>query len=459
MLETARIISINPATDEVQGEYLPMRPDEIAEILRRAQDAFTEWKSIPIPDRARRIRELAALLREGIENHARLMATEMGKPVAQGLAELLKCIRTCEYFADHAEEMLRPEDAPTEWTRSCVRFQPLGVILAVMPWNFPYWQVLRFAVPALLAGNAAVIKHASNVPACALAIEHLFIDAGFPRDLVRMLLVGSDAVDRIIESPFVRAVTLTGSTKAGQAVAAKAGSLVKKTVLELGGSDPYLVLEDADLPAAVKTCGDARLINSGQSCIAAKRFIVPDSRREEFERLLVEDLRGRLLGDPLDPATEVGPLARRDLRDTLHAQVLRSIGLGAQLLLGGRIPEGPGAYYPPTVLTSVAPGMPAYEEELFGPVAAILPVRDERDAVRVANDTCYGLGAAVFTRDLERGERIAALELDSGCCFVNAQVASDPRLPFGGVKASGYGRELSAFGIREFVNIKTVVVR
>jgi succinate-semialdehyde dehydrogenase / glutarate-semialdehyde dehydrogenase len=458
MLEATRIISANPTTGEVNAEYPPTRADEIAEILRRSQEAFVAWRTSTFLERAAPMKGLAGLLRAGVENHARLMATEMGKPVGQGRSEIQKCALACEYFADYAEEMLRTEVVRTESTKSYVTFQPLGVILAVMPWNFPYWQVFRFAVPALMAGNAAVIKHASNVPGCALAVEQLFRDAGFPKDLVRTFLVGSDAVNRIIESPFVRAITLTGSTEAGKAVAAKAGSLVKKTVLELGGSDPYIVLEDADLLDTIMTCGQARLVNSGQSCIAAKRFIVVERCWEEFEKLLVEFMRQQRVGDPLDPTTEVGPLARGDLREQLHRQVIESVARGARLLLGGRIPDGPGAYYPPTVLTSVAPGMPAYDEELFGPVAAILPVRDEREAVRVANDSSYGLGAAIFTQDPARGERIAA-ELESGNCFINAQVASDPRMPFGGIKGSGYGRELSHYGIKEFVNIKSVIVR
>jgi succinate-semialdehyde dehydrogenase / glutarate-semialdehyde dehydrogenase len=458
MLQVTNLISFNPATGERLGEYPCMGPDETAEILRRSHDAFLEWRARPITERTRPLGRLADLLLAGVHHHARLMATEMGKPVTQGRQEIAKCARTARYFAENAERMLQSQLVPGEATKSYVAFDPLGVILAVMPWNFPYWQVLRFAVPALAAGNAAVIKHASNVTGCALEVEQLFRDAGFPADLVRVLRVGSDDVDRLIGSPFVRAVTLTGSPAAGKAVAAKAGSLIKKTVLELGGSDPYLILEDADLVSAVVTCADARLINSGQSCIAAKRFIVVEPCREAFERLLVEAFRQRKTGDPLDPTTEVGPLARADLRETLHRQVVGSVERGALILLGGWIPEGPGAFYLPTILTSVTPGMPAYEEEVFGPVAAILAVRNEEEAVRVANDSRYGLGAAVFTQDRERGERIAR-RLECGTCFVNGQVASDPRLPFGGIKESGYGRELSAYGIREFVNVKSVVLQ
>src|SRR6185436_19606148 len=332
-------------------------------------------------------------------------------------------------------------------------------VLAVMPWNFPFWQVFRFAAPALMAGNVGLLKHSSNVCGCALSIEEILHAAGIPKGAFRALLIESKRVSRVISAPEVKAVTLTGSTGAGRAVAAKAGEVLKKTVLELGGSDPYLVLEDADLEAAAETCVASRLINSGQSCIAAKRFIVVDAVRRRFEELFVERMRARRMGDPLDEKTEVGPLARHDLRDDLHRQVAQSVDRGARLLLGGFVPPGKGAYYPPTVLTSVRKGMPAFDEELFGPVAAIVGVPDEAAAVRAANDSPFGLGAAVFTRDTARGERLAATALEAGSCFVNSLVKSDPRLPFGGIKESGYGRELSSFGIREFVNVKSVYVK
>jgi succinate-semialdehyde dehydrogenase/glutarate-semialdehyde dehydrogenase len=364
----------------------------------------------------------------------------------------------CEYYAEHAEAFLADEEVETEASRSFVTFRPLGVVLAVMPWNFPFWQVFRFAAPGLMAGNAAVLKHASNVFGCALAIEDVFREAGFPRHLFRTLRIGSKAVDGVIGHPRVRAATLTGSVGAGRAVAKKAGGELKKTVLELGGSDPYLILEDADLDAAVETCVTSRLINSGQSCIAAKRFIVPRRILAEVEERFVAGMRAKTMGDPLDEGSDLGPQARDDLRDDLHRQVEASVEKGARLLLGGEVPETSGAWYPPTVLSGVGPGMPAYEEETFGPVAAIIPVADEEEAIRVANDSDFGLGAAVFTRDAARGEEIAARRLDAGCCFVNAIVKSDPRLPFGGVKHSGYGRELGVFGIREFVNVKTVWV-
>jgi succinate-semialdehyde dehydrogenase/glutarate-semialdehyde dehydrogenase len=404
------------------------------------------------------MRRAGELLRERKEDLARLMALEMGKPLAQGRAEADKCASVCEYYADGAERFLAPETIETDARKSFVAFQPLGAVLAVMPWNFPFWQVFRFVAPALMAGNGGVLKHAANVTGCALAIEEIVRRAGFPPPLFRALLIGSARVAAVIESPHVKAVTLTGSTPAGKAVAAKAGSVLKKTVLELGGSDPYIVLEDADLEPAAATCVDSRLINSGQSCIAAKRFIVIDGVKKRFEELFVEKMKAKKTGDPLDESTAVGPQARRDLRDSLHGQVEKTVAGGARLLLGGKLPPGRGAFYPPTVLADVPKGTPAYDEELFGPVAAIMGARDEADAVRIANDSSFGLGAAVFTRDRERGERVAA-QIEAGNCFVNASVKSDPRLPFGGVKESGYGRELGVFGIREFVNIKTVYVK
>jgi succinate-semialdehyde dehydrogenase / glutarate-semialdehyde dehydrogenase len=328
-----------------------------------------------------------------------------------------------------------------------------------MPWNFPFWQVFRFAVPALMAGNTGVLKHASNVPGCALAIEAVFRQAGLPAHAFRTLLIGSRQVNAVIEHPLVRAVTLTGSTPAGKAVASTAGAMLKKTVLELGGSDAYVVLGNADVEAAATTCVASRLMNAGQSCIAAKRFVVVDAIRARFEEAFVAQMRQARVGDPLEEQTQVGPMARHDLRAELHQQVQGSLDQGATCLLGGVVPAGPGAYYPPTVLTQVTKGMPAYEEELFGPVAAIMAVPDEPDAIRVANDSVFGLGAAVFTQDVAKGEHIAAQALEAGSCFVNAFVKSDPRLPFGGIKASGYGCELAAYGIKEFVNIKTVFIR
>ena len=453
------IVAINPATGETIKTYREMQPAEVAAALEASHRAFLEWRRTSFTERATLMKKAARILRENQHEFAVLMANEMGKPIAQGRAEAEKCAWVCDYYAEHAESFLQPEFVETDADRSFVSFQPLGVILAVMPWNFPFWQVFRFAAPALMAGNAGVLKHASNVPGCAMTIEGIFREAGFPEHLFRTLLVTSKQVDAIIEHPLVRAVTLTGSTPAGKAVAAKAGSVVKKTVLELGGSDPYVILEDADLEQTVATCVASRLINSGQSCIAAKRFIVVEAVRKAFETRFVELMQQKQMGDPLQEDTEVGPQARHDLRDDLHRQVRESVEKGATLLLGGEVPDHRGAFYPPTVLTDVTKGMPAYDEELFGPVAAIIPVADEAEAIRVANDSLFGLGAAVFTRDVEKGERIATFELEAGSCFVNAFVKSDPRLPFGGIKESGYGRELSHFGIKEFVNIKTVYVK
>ncbi|MGE5524189.1 MAG: NAD-dependent succinate-semialdehyde dehydrogenase [Rhodospirillaceae bacterium] len=452
------IQSINPATGEKLDSYEEMSRATVDGIIEQVHEAFLVWRRVPFDERARPMRSAAQILRERAEIYARLMAQEMGKPVRDGIAEAQKCAVACEYYAEHAGKFLARDPVQTEAHTSFVTFNPLGVVLAVMPWNFPFWQVFRFASATLMAGNAAVLKHASNVPGCALAIEEIFRDAGFPKNLFRTLMIGSHEVEAVLKHPLVRAVSLTGSVGAGRAIARAAGELLKKSVLELGGSDPYLVLEDADVERAAEVCTKGRLVNSGQSCIAAKRFIVVDAARNEFETRFVEKMSAARVGDPLDMQTEVGPLARHDLRETLHKQVEESLQKGARCLLGGTIPERRGAYYPPTVLTDVRAGMPAYEEELFGPVAAVIPVRDEQAAIATANDSVFGLGGAVITRDTERGERIAADLVESGCVFVNDAVRSDPRLPFGGVKESGYGRELSAYGIKEFVNIKTVYV-
>ncbi len=453
------IRTVEPATGRPLASYAEMAEAQVGEILGRTQAANGEWRARSLAQRAEPLRALARLLRERQAEIAWLMAREMGKPVRQGRAEAEKCAWTCEHFAGRAEEMLRPEVVATEAARSYVSFQPLGVVLAVMPWNFPFWQVFRCAAPGVMAGNAWVLKHASSVSGSALLIEELFREAGFPADLLRaVLLRGGPAVLSLIDDPRVAAVTLTGSGPAGRAVAERAGRNLKKTVLELGGSDPYLVLEDADLPLAARACARGRLANAGQSCIAAKRFIVAEPVRERFTELLAREMEACRPGDPLDPETELGPLAALELRERLQEQVSRSVQQGARVLLGGGIPSGPGAYYPPTVLSGVRPGMPAFDEELFGPVAAVVSAADEGQAVELANASPFGLGAAVFSSDRPRAERIAAERLEAGSCFVNDFVRSDPRLPFGGVKESGYGRELSAFGLREFTNLKTVWV-
>ncbi|MGH7522833.1 MAG: NAD-dependent succinate-semialdehyde dehydrogenase [Gemmatimonadales bacterium] len=453
------ISAINPATGDTVATYPETSTAEMRVALRASDKAWQGWRRTSFGERADLMRVAGRLLRERADRYARLMASEMGKPIAGGRAESEKCATACDYYADHAERFLADETVVTDASRSFVHYEPLGAILAVMPWNFPFWQVIRFAAPNLMAGNVALLKHAANVPGCAQALQELFADAGFPAGVFRNLFIDHAQMRTAIRSPVIRGVTLTGSTGAGRAVARQAGERLKKTVLELGGSDPYIVLEDADIDLAVETCAASRLINSGQSCIAAKRFVVVEAVREEFERRFVERMRSARYGDPLDPSNEIGPLARLDLRDTLHQQVTSSVAKGARCLLGGEVPPGPGAFYPPTVLTEVARRMPAYEEELFGPVAAIIPVKNEKAAIKVANDSVYGLGAAVFTRDVERGERIAARELVAGACFVNTNVRSDARLPFGGVKESGYGRELGVAGVREFVNVKTVYVK
>jgi succinate-semialdehyde dehydrogenase/glutarate-semialdehyde dehydrogenase len=450
--------AINPATGETIARYDEMPARQVGEIVDAVHAAWLDWRRRPFAERAQPMRRAAEILRAEARGFATLMAREMGKPLRDGIGEAKKCALACDFFAEHAARFLADAPVPTEARASFVTFKPLGVVLAVMPWNFPFWQVFRFAAPGLMAGNAAVLKHASNVPGCALAIEDVFRRAGFPADLFRALMIGSGQVDAVIGHPRVAAVTLTGSGPAGRAVAAKAGSMLKKTVLELGGSDPYLVLEDADLDLAADVCAKARLVNSGQSCIAGKRFLVVDAVRAPFEERFVARMRAARMGDPLDEATEVGPQARSDLRDTLQKQVDATVAAGARRVLGGTLPEGRGAWYPPSVLTGVRPGMAAFDEEVFGPVAAVVPVRDEAEAVELANRSAFGLGGGVITRDVVRGQRIAAELVESGCVFVNDAVRSDPRLPFGGVKDSGYGRELADFGIREFVNVKTVYV-
>ncbi len=449
------IQSVNPATGEVLETLEETSPQQIDRILADAHAAFTEWRGRPFAHRATLMRAAGHELRAHKAKYALTMTREMGKPIAQSEAEVEKCATTCDYYAEHAQAFLAEQPRETDASRSYVRFDPLGVVLAVMPWNFPFWQVFRFAAPTLMAGNAGILKHASNVPRCALEIEEVFRRAGFPDGLFRTVLAPSGAMKGVIADPRIVAATLTGSERAGSAVAEQAGRALKKTVLELGGSDPFIVLADADVEGAARAAADARLINSGQSCIAAKRFIVVEAVADRFVERFKSELASRRMGDPMDRETHVGPQARVDLRDELHHQVEESVKRGARPLLGGEIPAGRGAFYPPTLLVAVDKGMPAFDEETFGPVAAVIRAKDEADAIRLANDSSYGLGAALWTRNRDRAERLAA-QIEAGAVFVNGVVKSDPRLPFGGVKRSGYGRELSEYGIREFVNVKSV---
>jgi succinate-semialdehyde dehydrogenase/glutarate-semialdehyde dehydrogenase len=454
-----RIETVNPATGQAGRSYDETSLDDALAAAAAARTAFVEWRRTSFADRSAVVHKAAEILRARKDEFARLMTEEMGKTLDEGRAEVEKCAFHCDWFADHAQDYLADEPVDIGNGETFVTFNPVGVVLAVMPWNFPFWQVFRFAAPALMAGNGALLKHASNVPGCALAIEEVLHQAGVPRDLFRTLLLSSKQVEALIKDDNIAAVTLTGSVAAGRSVATAAGSVLKKCVLELGGSDAYLVLEDADIEAAAKVAATARMVNGGQSCIAGKRFIVVRSVVEPFERALVEAMRPFEMGDPTKEGTKLGPMVSVKARDDIHAQVAKSVEKGARLLLGGKVPDKPGAWYPATVLTDVGPGQPAHDEEVFGPVAAIITAEDEADAIRIANDSEFGLGSGVLTSDLERGRRIAAEELEAGMSFVNENVRSDPRAPFGGVKHSGYGRECSAFGIREFVNIKTVHVK
>ncbi len=451
--------SINPANGEEIAAYKEMSTDEVDGILTSVNDAFNSWRKTSFSIRGELLKNAAAILQSNKEAFGRLMSLEMGKPYSQSLAEVVKCAKGCEYYADNTEEILADRIIETDASKSYVSHQPIGIVLAVMPWNFPFWQVFRFAAPALMAGNVGVLKHASNVQGCALAIENIFVESGFPENVFRTLVIGSKHVENVINNPHVKAVTLTGSTPAGRAVASQSGAALKKTVLELGGSDPYVILKDADLDQAVEACVIGRLLNTGQSCIAAKRFIVVTDVLADFQERLIDEMRVKKWGDPFEEDVDLGPMVNETARDEIHNQVLMSVEKGAAILLGGKVPDNPGAYYPATVLGNVRPGMPAFDEELFGPVAAVIAAENEAEAIKLANQTPFGLGAAVFTSDIKKGEKIASEQLEAGSCFVNDFVRSDPRLPFGGIKASGYGRELSSNGILEFVNSKTVYIR
>jgi succinate-semialdehyde dehydrogenase/glutarate-semialdehyde dehydrogenase len=451
------IESINPATEETLETFDELDADSAARALERSADAFRSFGRTPLAERAEGLRRVAGLLRAEKGHHARRMALEMGKPIVQGEAEAEKCAWVCEFYADHAERFLAPEPVETDAERSYVSFDPLGPVLAVMPWNFPYWQLFRAAAPALAAGNTMLLKHASNVPRCALEIHDLFARAGFAEGVFQSLLVSAGGVQKLIEHDAIRAVTLTGSEPAGRAVAAAAGRCLKKSVLELGGSDPFVILDDVDVETVAAQAANARTLNSGQSCIAAKRFVVQEAIADRFTDAFRDALEALVVGDPLERETQVGPLARADLVDDLADQVTRAVAAGAKLATGGARLERRGYYYPPTLLTDLDLASPVMTEETFGPVAALVRVGSEDEAVSVANASRYGLGASLWSGDPARAEALAP-RIEAGCVAVNGIVKSDPRLPFGGVKDSGYGRELSSFGIREFVNVKTVWV-
>lgn len=451
------ITSVNPANAQPNQTYELLSPLEVERKLALAARAFGPHRTTSFDQRAQWMNRAAELLEQGAKRLGTLITSEMGKPIKAAEAEVTKCAWVCRYYAENARAFLSDEGVDTGAVRSLIRYQPLGAILAVMPWNFPFWQVFRFAAPALMAGNVGLLKHASNVPGCALAIEEVFRDAGFAEGVFQTLLIPAAGVEQVIASPMVAAATLTGGEPAGCALAVAAGKRLKKTVLELGGSDPFIVMPSADLGKAVETAVKARIVNNGQSCIAAKRFIVADAIAEEFERRFVAAFEKLKTGDPMDPATEVGPLATQQVLDSLEQQVQQSAAQGARILTGGRRLPGPGYYYAPTILTDIPPSSPAYSEELFGPVASIFRVKSIDEAIHVANDTEFGLASSVWTNDPVEQDRFTS-EIQAGAVFVNAMVVSDPRLPFGGIKRSGYGRELGVFGIREFVNVKTVCI-
>lgn len=449
------IKSINPTTEKVLAEFRPSTKKQVEEKLRKATRAFDAWRKTPFHKRERLMHKLAADLRKNKQALGEMLTKEMGKPIGQAVAEIEKCASVCDYYADHAEQMLAAEQVITEAEKSYVRFDPLGVILAVMPWNFPFWQVIRFAAPGLMAGNVGLLKHASNVPQSALAIEKAFKEAGFPAGVFQTVLISSSRVESLLRDKRIAAATLTGSENAGRSVARIAGDEIKPTILELGGSDPFIVLKDADLQFSCSIAVSARLQNNGQSCIAAKRFIVVKERHAEFIELLKARFESLIVGDPLNPETDVGPLATRQMRDDIVRQVDASVQQGARLVTGGTAPKRAGYFYQPTILAAIKKGMPGFDEELFGPVASIISAKDEKDAIRLANASRFGLGASIWTTDLKRAEKLIP-QIEAGAVFVNGMVKSDPRLPFGGIKKSGYGRELGSYGIKEFINIKTV---
>tara|TARA_B100000029_G_scaffold516574_1_gene631349 strand:+ start:14632 stop:16017 length:1386 start_codon:yes stop_codon:yes gene_type:complete len=453
------LISINPSTGQTIEKFSEITEEKILNNIKKGEKSFSKWRTTDLQYRSKLFNRVAEILNSNSEKYAELITNEMGKPIKEARSEIEKSAWVCNYFSENAAKFLKSNLVETDATKSYITFLPLGVILGIMPWNFPFWQVFRFATPTLMAGNVCLLKHASNVTRCSLTIENIFRDAGFPDGCFISLLLNNKQVSKIIDNPLVKAISITGSTSAGKAVASRAGANLKKTVLELGGSDPYIVLKDADLDEAISACVQAKLINSGQSCVAPKRYIIEEPIYKIFQEKLVSAMQKRIVGNPIDELIDIGPIARRDLRETLHNQIIKSINAGAKCLLGGKIPSGPGFFYPITILSDVRKGMVAYEEELFGPVACIIPVKNKVQALKVANDTSFGLGSAIFTSNIDEGEKIARDSIEAGSVFVNDFVRSDPRLPFGGIKESGYGRELSSFGIREFVNIKTVYIK
>ncbi|WP_299049258.1 NAD-dependent succinate-semialdehyde dehydrogenase [uncultured Polaribacter sp.] len=447
--------SINPATEKEIASYARISAKEAEKKIAKAHKSYLNWKQTSFEERKKLMRNLAAIFQKNKEKYAQLATEEMGKIIEQSRSEIEKCAKICNYYADHIEELLADEIIETEAKKSYVTFQPLGVTLAVMPWNFPFYQVIRFAAPAVMTGNTGVLKHASNVQGCAFALEEAFIEAGFPRGVFTNLNISSKNMEAVIKNPNIVSVTLTGSEPAGRSVAKIAGNKLKKTVLELGGSDAYIICEDADLEKATDLATFGRLQNNGQTCIAAKRFIVLESIYDDFIEQFTKKMANAKMGEPTDEEVYYGPMARVDLRNELHKQVEKTISQGGTLILGGKIPEGKGAYYPATILSDLTPGMVGFDEELFGPVASVIKAKDDKEAIALANNSSFGLGSGVITGDIKRGEKIA-LQLEAGNSFVNKLVVSDPRLPFGGIKNSGYGRELSSFGIKEFVNTKTI---
>lgn len=450
--------SVNPATGKLIKTYQAHNDQQIDAMIQEAEKTFSFWRTTNFDERARLVSELGKHLMQQQDHYALLISEEMGKVIHEAKAEIQKCAWVCQYYAENSATFLAENPISTQYYKSFVSYQPMGVILAIMPWNFPFWQVIRFAVPALMAGNVCLLRHALNVSGCALAIEQLFYIVGFPKGCFQTLLVSHETAAKIIGHSVIQGVALTGSTEAGRQVAKTAGASLKKTVLELGGSDPYIILDDADLERAAKLCATSRLLNAGQSCIAAKRFLVMNTVYDNFIDYFMTEMHVKTVGDPLVKSINIGPMASCLHRDRLHQQVVESIQQGANCVLGGKVPEDVGAFYPPTVLTNVKPGMIAFDQELFGPVASITKVYSESEAIKLANQSPYGLGSAIFTQDIKKAEYIAKYEIESGICFVNDFVVSDPRLPFGGVKKSGYGRELSELGIKEFTNAKTIAI-